>query len=494
MNFDDTEPVQAVAAPAGAHATAFSAEGDVRAAATTASDAIADAASDATAGAASGAAPDGAVVELCSRLIAFDTTNRGRGDCNGERDAAGFVAAELTSAGLAPRLLESAPRRTNVVARLAGQDSSLPALLVHAHLDVVPAVAADWSVPPFAGLVRDGYVWGRGATDMKDMCATVLSVLRSWSARGVRPRRDIVLAFVADEEDDSVYGASWLVKEHPDLFDGCAAAIGESGGFTFGSPSVPDVALYPVGTAERGTMHMRLVAHGRAGHASRPNPSNAVRALVEALARISTYDWPVRLTPAVSAYLVGAARALGEPVDLSDPSIADHLVARLGRAGLLAAATVRNSATPTMLQAGQKVNVIPSEACAQLDVRTLPGTSGEVLATIDSLLGPGIQRELMVHREPVAAPLDSPWFDAMAAALRAEHPGAVVLPYCLGGGTDAKSFASLGIHCYGFAPLRVPIDPTEYDYRAMAHGVDERVPVDGLRFGARVLDRFLLAV
>jgi acetylornithine deacetylase/succinyl-diaminopimelate desuccinylase-like protein len=455
-------------------------------------------------------APDAAVVELCARLIRFDTTNRGGGDCNGEREAAELVAGELAAAGLDPELVEPAPRRANVVARVAGTDPGLPALLVHGHLDVVPADAAHWSVPPFAGEVRDGYLWGRGAVDMKDTCAAVLSVLRSWALRGVAPRRDIVLAFVADEEDNGEYGADWLVAKRPELFDGCAAAIGEGGGFTFGQGPVP---LYPVGTAERGTLHVRLVATGRAGHGSRPNPDNAVVALVQTLARIAAHRWPVRLTPAVSAYLTGAAAALGVPADLpalagpagpaeatnvagagDGASAVDELVARLGRAGTLAAGTVRATATPTVLRAGHKVNVVPSEASALVDIRTLPGDAAAVLATVDAMLAPGVRREVVASRDAVSAPLDSPWFAAMAAALVAEDPAAVVLPYCLGGGTDAKAFASLGMACYGFAPVRVPLDPAVYDYRAMAHGVDERVPVDGLRFGARVLDRFLRTV
>ena len=435
-------------------------------------------------------APDASVVQLCSQLIRFDTTNRGGGDSNGERAAAEFVASCLTGAGVQPQVLESAPGRASVVARIAGESSASPALLVHAHLDVVPAVAADWSVPPFAGEVRDGYVWGRGAVDMKDMCAMVLSAVGSWPGRGVRPHRDIVLAFVADEEANGEYGADWLVARHASVFDGCAAAIGESGGFRFGTPGGPP--LYPIGAAERGTLHLRLVATGRAGHGSRPNPANAVVALVETLARISAYRWPVRLTPAVSAYLSGAARALlGESVDPVDPSTVDDLVARLGRAGVLAAGTVRNTATPTVLRAGEAVNVIPATATALVDVRTLPGTADEVLATLDSLLAPGVRREFVANRGPVSAPLDSPWLHAMALALQAEDPDAVVLPYCLGGGTDAKAFATLGMDCYGFAPLYLPLDPAEYDYRAMAHGVDERVPIEGLRFGARVLDRFL---
>jgi acetylornithine deacetylase/succinyl-diaminopimelate desuccinylase-like protein len=436
-------------------------------------------------------APDAEVVDLCSTLIRYDTTNRGHGDADGEREAAEFVAGLLTDTGLVPTVLESAPRRTNVVARVAGADPTLPALLVHAHLDVVPAEAAEWTVDPFAGEVRDGYVWGRGAVDMKDMCAMTLSTVRSWLPRGLRPRRDVVLAFVADEEANGDFGADWLATAHPELFDGCAAAIGESGGFRFGEPGARP--LYPVGTAERGTLHVRLVATGRAGHASRPNPHNPVVALVETLARIAGHRWPLHLTPAVTGYLTGAAAAAGLPT-VADESTVDGLVAALGRAGVLAAGTIRVSSTPTVLDAGTKVNVIPSTAAAEVDIRTLPGTTDDVLATVDSMLGPGVRREVMARRDAVAAPVDSPWFLAMADALRTEDPEAVVLPYCLGGGTDAKAFSTLGMACYGFAPLLLPLDPAEYDYRAMAHGVDERVPVDGLRFGARVLDRFLLTV
>jgi acetylornithine deacetylase/succinyl-diaminopimelate desuccinylase-like protein len=426
--------------------------------------------------------PDDGVEELCAELIRFDTTNRGPGDSVGEREAATFVADTLAAAGYVPKILESAPRRTNVVTRIAGRDPEADALLVHAHLDVVPADPSEWSVPPFSGRIQDGYVWGRGAIDMKDMCAMVLSVLRSWAVREVEPARDIVVAFVADEEAHGDYGASWLVDNHPDLFSGCVAAISESGGHTFHADGV---RLYPVAAGERGTIHLRLTAHGRAGHGSRPNPDNAVVKLAKALSRIADYEWPVRLTPTVQAYLEHAGAALNVEVDLTD---IDGTLERLGRASLLAVGTVRNTATPTMLDAGYKINVIPGTAHALLDGRALPGTEQEFLATIDDLLGPDVTRETLDYTEAVSAPVDSPWFQAMGAALRAEDPEAVVVPFCMGGGTDAKAFARLGIAGYGFSPLRLPPD---YAFRGMAHGVDERVPVDGLRFGARVLDRFL---
>jgi len=426
------------------------------------------------------------VESLCAQLLRFDTTNRGHGDAEGERDAAEFVAGVLAGIGIEPRILESAPRRTNVVARVAGSDPSLPALLVQGHLDVVPADAADWTVPPFAGEIRDGFLWGRGAVDMKDFVAMVLCAL----ADGVRPRRDLVLAFVADEEDRGEYGAHWLAEQHRDLFDGCAAAISESGGYTYwarasGAAGSAVTRLYPVGTAERGTAHLRLTARGRAGHASRPNDENAVVRLIGALQRIAAHEWPVTLTPTVEAFLVRTGAALGVEVDLSD---VEGTMARLGPAASLVEPTIRNSTTPTMLDAGYKVNVIPSLAQAQVDTRTLPGTEPELMATIDELLGPDVTREFVAHQAAVQAPVDSPWFEAMADALRSQDPDAVVVPYCMGGGTDAKAFSPLGIDCYGFAPLWLP---EGFPYRAMAHGVDERVPVEGLRFGTRVLAHFL---
>ena len=426
------------------------------------------------------------VVSLCADLIRFDTTNRGGGDSEGERDAAEYVAEFLGRHGVSAQILESAPGRANVVARIPGADRSLPALLVQGHLDVVPADAAEWSVPPFSGEVRDGYLWGRGAVDMKDFCAMVLASVAS----GLQPRRDLVLAFVADEEDRGDYGAHWLVEKHPELFEGCVAAISESGGYSYHVPAADGrkVRLYPVGTAERGTAHLRLTARGRAGHGSRPNHENAVTRLVGALHRIAEHRWPVELTPTVQAFLERTGAALGVPVDLSSGDAVDATVAALGPAGSLVVPTVRNSTTPTMLDAGYKVNVIPSTATAQVDVRVLPETEDELFAVLDSLLGEGVTREFVAHQPPVQAPVDSPWFDAMAAALRAEDPEAVVVPYCMGGGTDAKAFTQLGMACYGFAPLALP---EGFPYRAMAHGVDERVPVDGLRFGERVVKRFL---
>jgi len=428
-----------------------------------------------------------AVEELCSRLVRIDTTNLGGGAGNPERPAAELVAGRLTDAGLSPVLLERAPGRSNVIARWPGTDPSLPALLVQAHLDVVPADPAEWSRHPFSGDIHDGYVWGRGSVDMKDMVANVLTVLARWAAEGRGPRRDVVFAFVADEEDDGQWGAHWLVQEHASLFEGCAAAISESGGYTVPARSTTGelVHLYPVGTAERGTSHLRLTATGRAGHGSRRNDDNAVEKLVHALARLAAHQWPIHLIPTVRAFIDRVGTALGVPVDWND---VDTTIAGFGNATKMVENVVRNSTRPTVLQAGYKVNVVPGVAQAQVDTRVLPGTEAVMLAEIDRLLGPGITREYVAHQPPVESRVDSPWFDAMAAALRSQDPEAVVVPYCMGGGTDAKAFSQLGIECFGFAPLLLSAD---FDYRAMAHGVDERVPVEGLRFGVEVLDRFL---
>ncbi|ALG10191.1 M20/M25/M40 family metallo-hydrolase [Kibdelosporangium phytohabitans] len=431
------------------------------------------------------------VAELCSRLIRVDTTNHGGGQSAGERDAAELVADTLAAAGIGSKLLERTPRRSNVVARITGHDPTLPALIVQGHLDVVPADPAQWTRHPFSGdITDDGYVWGRGATDMKDFVAMVLTVVATWAHEHRAPRRDIVLAFVADEEDTGAHGAEWLVDEHPHLFDGCGATISESGGYSYhvthadGTPR----RLYPIGTAERGTAHLRLTATGRAGHGSRRNDDNAVTKLITALDRIAHHPWPIRLTPAVTAYLQRTGAALGIPIDLSD---VDTTLTRLGKAAPLVENTVRNSTRPTILKAGYKVNVIPSTATAEIDTRTLPGTEQELLTTIDTLLGEDITREFVNRNPAIQAPIDSPWFDAMTTAIRSQDPDAIVVPYCMGGGTDAKAFARLGIPGYGFAPLSLP---EGFDYRAMAHGVDERVPVEGLHFGTRVLDHFLSSV
>ncbi|MEY9836708.1 M20/M25/M40 family metallo-hydrolase [Streptacidiphilus sp. EB103A] len=434
-------------------------------------------------------------VRFTSELIRIDTTNRGGGDCR-ERPAAEYAAERLAEAGLSPVVLESAPGRANVVTRIRGSEPGLPALLVHGHLDVVPAEAADWTVPPFSGEIRDGVVWGRGALDMKGMDAMMLAVARAWGREGRGPRRDIVLCFTADEEDSAEAGADWLVKQHPDLFEGCTEAIGESGGYTVHTAA--GQRLYPVAAGERGTGWLRLTARGTAGHGSKPNPANAVTRLSAAMARIGSHSWPARITPTVRASLLALAAATGVPLtgpQLDDPDFdVDAFVARLDPAAArLVAGTLRNSANPTVLRAGYKTNVIPGLAGGEVDGRTLPGPglAAEFEAALDELTGPDVEWSYRQQSRALTAPVDAPLFAAMSAALLAHDPGAHVVPFSMTGGTDAKQFAELGLRAYGFSPLRLP---PGFDFQGLFHGVDERVPADALAFGAAVLDDLLSTV
>lgn len=423
-------------------------------------------------------------VDTCARLVAFDTTNFGSGDSKGEHEAAQWVASRLADDGYDPVVLESAPTRCSAVVRIPGADRSAPGLLVHGHLDVVPANPADWSFDPFCGDVRDGAVWGRGALDMKDMDAMMLAVVRGWSRSGYRPPRDVVMAFVADEEDTGEQGAGFLAEQHADLFEGVRTAIGESGGYAV---HLPDGGrLYPVAAGERGSAWMQLTARGAAGHGSRRNPDNAVATLAAAVTRLAEHRWPVHLTPTVSALVEGLSSYLGVTIDPAD----DASIRQLGDAGRLFEATVSNTLNPTMLSAGYKLNVIPSEATAGVDGRVLPGAEDDFFATVDALLGSSVTRSFHSYAAPVSASHDSAEFAAMADALRAHDPDALVLPFCMSGGTDAKAFASLGIACYGFAPGSTPPGFSHWDY---VHGVDEHVLIESLAFGVRVLDSYLRA-
>jgi acetylornithine deacetylase/succinyl-diaminopimelate desuccinylase-like protein len=355
---------------------------------------------------------------------------------------------------------------------------------VHGHLDVVPAEASEWSVDPFAGEVRDGYVWGRGTVDMKDMDAMVLALVRDWARTGRRPQRDIVLAFVSDEEAGGREGAHYLVDHHPELFADCTEAISEVGGF---SVSLSESArAYLIQTAEKGIGWLRLRATGRPGHGSMVHDDNAVTRLAGAVSRIGAYEFPIAITDTVRATIEGLAGLTG--MDL-DPDDVETWLPKLGPAARMIGATIRNTANPTVLQAGYKSNVIPSSAEATIDCRFLPGQEDALLEKIDELAGDGVVREMLVRDIAVETSFDGALVDAMSAALRAEDSGAHPLPYLMSGGTDAKSFSTLGMRCFGFSPLLLP---TDLDFMSLFHGIDERVPVDGLKFGVRVLDRLLV--
>ncbi|MFJ8611751.1 M20/M25/M40 family metallo-hydrolase [Streptomyces sp. NPDC093675] len=423
------------------------------------------------------------VVDLCRELIRIDTSNYGDHSGPGERGAAEYVAEKLAEVGLEPQIFESHQGRASTVARIEGEDPSRPALLIHGHTDVVPANADDWTHHPFSGEIADGCVWGRGAVDMKDMDAMTLAAVRDRLRSGRRPPRDIVLAFLADEEAGGTYGARYLVDKHPHLFEGVTEAISEVGGFSF---TVNEQRrLYLIQTAEKGMHWMKLTVAGTAGHGSMIHRDNAITELSEAVARLGRHEFPVRVTKTTRAFLDELGDALGIELEADDM---EATLARLGGIAKLIGATLRNTANPTQLGAGYKVNVIPGEATAHVDGRFLPGFEEEFLADLDTILGPTVRREDLHSDKAVETTFDGALVEAMQSALLAEDPAAKAIPYMLSGGTDAKSFDDLGIRGFGFAPLKLP---PELDFAGMFHGVDERVPVDALKFGVRVLDRFL---
>jgi acetylornithine deacetylase/succinyl-diaminopimelate desuccinylase-like protein len=419
------------------------------------------------------------VAGLLVDLIRINTSN----PTHPERPAAEWVAEKLDEVGISSQIIESEPGRASTVARIEGTDSARPPLLIHGHLDVVPADAGEWTVDPFGGEVKDGFVWGRGAIDMKDMDAMVLALVRDWARTGQRPPRDVVLAFVSDEEAGGRKGAHYLVDNHPDLFADCTEAISEVGGYSI---SLNEQArIYAVQTAEKGIDWLRLRAKSAPGHGSMINKDNAVTHLADAVSRIGNYDWPIVITDTVRALIRGIGEVLGQDLDPDQP---EQWLPLIGGAARMLGATIQNTANPTMLQAGYKANVIPSTAEATIDCRFLPGQEQALLDTIDELLGEHVEREFEVRDIAVETSFDGALVDAMSAALKAEDPGAIPLPYLMSGGTDAKSFSTLGLRCFGFSPLLLPAD---LDFMAMFHGIDERVPIDGLKFGVRVLDRLL---
>jgi acetylornithine deacetylase/succinyl-diaminopimelate desuccinylase-like protein len=421
-------------------------------------------------------------IQICQDLIRIPSVNFGDGKGD-EKAVAQYVVKSLAEAGIESTIYESAPGRCNVMARIKGSDSTRPGLVVHGHIDVVPANADDWSVDPFCGDIIDGMIWGRGAVDMKNMDAMILATVRQWFRDGYVPPRDIVLAFFADEEAGSIYGSHWLVDNHPELFAGCSEAISEVGGFsvTIGNGK----RLYMIETAEKGIHWMKLTAHGRAGHGSLMNDENALTRLTEAVAKIGNHQWPQRYSTTVKALFKRVASAAGKVYDEKDLR---PLLSEVGFAARMIGATLQNTANPTILEAGYKANVIPGSASAVIDGRFIPGFEDELNETIRSLIGPHIVVETIARDKALEVPFEGDLVDAMCHAILKEDPEAIPVPYLMSGGTDNKALAELGIIGYGFSPLKLDED---FDFMAMFHGVDERVPVEGLTFGVRVLKDFL---
>jgi acetylornithine deacetylase/succinyl-diaminopimelate desuccinylase-like protein len=422
------------------------------------------------------------VVKICQDLIRIPSVNFGEGKGD-EKAVAEYIVASLAEVGIASEIFESAPNRCNVIARLPGSDSSRPGLVLHGHIDVVPANAADWSVDPFAAEIRDGMIWGRGAVDMKNMDAMILAIVRKWARTGYKPPRDIVLAFFADEEAGMTYGSRWMAAQHPEVFAGCSEAISEVGGF---SVTVADgKRLYFVEAAQKGIHWMKLTAQGRAGHGSMMNDENAITSLTEAVAKIGRYEWPQRYTKTVKILFSKIAQATGKKYDESDLR---PLLSEIGPTARMIGATLQNTANPTMLEAGYKANVIPGSASAVIDGRFLPGYEDELNKTIKEIIGPDISIETISRDIALEIDFEGDLVEAMCNAITTFDPEGIPVPYLMSGGTDNKALSELGIVGYGFSPLQLPAD---LDFMALFHGVDERVPISGLEFGVKVLENFL---
>ena len=424
------------------------------------------------------------VVRTCQDLIRIDTSNYGDDPGPGEREAANYVADVLSDLGLDPVIRESQPGRASLTARWKGADATRPGMVLHGHLDVVPAFADDWSVDPFGAEIKNGMLYGRGAVDMKNMDAMILASVAQMIESGQQPPRDVVIAFFADEEHGGRRGAGWMVENHPEDFAGCTEAVSEVGGF---SAYVNGKRAYLLQTAEKGIQWLRLIAHGKQGHGSLVHTDNAVAHLAGALHRIAAHGWDIDVTPTVETLLRGVAELEGIEYEPT-PEVIGRLIDGLGAVGPMIDASIRNTANPTMMDAGYKTNVVPDTAIGYVDSRFLPGQQEQVLRQIEELAGTHVKVEPYITERSLEAPFDVPLVEKMVAALEIEDPGATVLPYNMMGGTDNKHLAALGIAGYGFAPLQLPPD---LDFPSLFHGIDERIPVDSLHFGTKVLSRFL---
>lgn len=421
-------------------------------------------------------------ISICQTLIRIPSVNFGEGKGD-EAAVAAKVVDLLKEVGISSRIYESAPGRCNVIAHIKGQDEGRSGLVVHGHLDVVPANAEDWSVEPFSAQIKEGMIWGRGAIDMKNMDAMIIAIFRMWARKGIKPPRNIVLAFFADEEAGSLFGSRWMVANHPEVFAGCTEAISEVGGFSV--TVAGGKRLYFIEAAQKGIHWIKLSASGRAGHGSMMNPENALTRISEAVSKIGNYEWPQRYTKTVKILFKKIAEVTGKKYDERDLR---PLLDEIGPMARMIGATLQNTANPTMLDAGYKANVIPQSANAVIDGRFLPGLESELNETIRQIIGPDISIETITHDIALETDFDGDLVEAMNQSILRFDSEGIPVPYLMSGGTDNKALSELGIIGYGFSPLQLPPD---LDFMALFHGVDERVPIEGIKFGVNVLEDFL---
>jgi len=424
-------------------------------------------------------------VEILQRLIQFDTTN----PPGNEAECIDYIRGLLSEAGIATKLLAKDPSRPNLIARLPGRGDAAP-LLLYGHVDVVPAAGHQWQHPPFSGDIADGYVWGRGALDMKGGVAMMLAALLRAKAEGTRLPGDVVLAVVPDEETFGVHGARFLVESHPEEFSGIRYALGEFGGF---SMSVGNRRFYPIQVAEKQICWLRVRFRGPGGHGSMPVRGGAMAKLARFLNRLDSNSLPYHITPPARLAIETMVSALGGVnrivmSQLLNPVLSGRVLKLMGDRGRLFAPILRNTVSPTILQGSPSFNVIPGEVTVDLDGRLLPGFRPDDLINEIRAIAGGEGEIEVVRFDPGPSRLDMGLFDTLAGVLREADPEGVPCPLMLSGVTDGRFFSQIGIQTYGFLPMRLP---DGFNFTQVVHAADERIPVEAVEFGARAIQQAL---
>lgn len=427
-------------------------------------------------------------VELLQRLIQFDTTN----PPGHTSECLSFINQLLSEAGIATTILAKSPERPNLIARLSGQGNA-PPLLLYGHVDVVTTENQQWHHPPFEGKLVDGFVWGRGALDMKGGVAMMLAAFLRAKAEGLALAGDVIFAAVSDEEAGGDFGVKFLVEEHADLFDGVRYAIGEFGGFTL---YVGKRRFYPIQVAEKQICWIKATVRGPGGHGSMPVRGGAMAKMSEFLRKIDRQRLPVHVTPTARLMLDTIASSLGGLNglilgQLTSPALTDRVLNLLGERGRLFGPLLHNTVSPTILHGGDKINVIPAETSVELDGRLLPGYQpDDMIAELRQIVGDDVELEVARYDPGPAAP-NMAMFDTLANILRQADPDGIPVPLLLSGVTDGRFFSQLGIQTYGFLPMPLPED---FKFAQTIHAADERIPADTLDFGTnaiyQVLQRF----
>ena len=423
--------------------------------------------------------------ELLQQLIRFDTTNP-----PGEEAACvGYIRELLSAAGIESTVLALDPARPNLVARLPGSGDA-PPLAFHGHVDVVTTANQDWQRPPFGGELADGYVWGRGALDMKGGVAMMLSAVLRARAEGITPPGDVLLVVLSDEEAGSDYGMKFLADQHASLFEGVRYAIGEGGGV---SRYVQGQRFYPIMVAEKQICWVRATLRGPGGHASRPMRGGAMAKLGDMLLRLDRSRLPVHVLPVVRQTLETMASALPDTTasaltGMLDPARTDAVLDGMGDAAPLFDPMLHNTVNATIVHGGLKINVIPSEVVVEMDGRLLPGYGpAEMIGELREVVGEEVELEVLRY-DGIAGKQDMGLFPTLESILRDADPGGVPVPMLLTAVTDGRYFAQMGIQPYGFLPLNLPED---LDAMRLIHAADERVPADALLFGADALYKLI---